>query len=687
MQILSLKNFLLQSVVIGISFFSSAEVMAPWVKFQTQGEKSRSERTTESAEAQYYPLIIKLSDSEAQLPDEVVELYRRDDIALVYVPDNQLAEVAQLGFIERMEGREAAVPMLDRARNFTGYDAVEAALNLPQQYTGRNTVVGFTDAGFSPNHIEFIDPQTGLSRVKRLTHYPLDPNRMVNLSTTEEIADWTTDNSEMFHASHVAGILAGGYNGNGYYGIAPEAEIVASTSQLYDALLLAGMEDVISYAKDQGKPAVINMSVSSGMGPHDGTSLFCQYLEKLSEDAVICISAGNDGLRPGLFRGSFEGGASAGFLLVDYPSMSSWYAKGMVDIWADGSEPVQFALVIYDREQQQVAARILFPEITAENPETYAVIDEGFEGLMTGTVELATEVNPFNGKFNALASFNLENFPTQGGKHSIRYAAGLELIGSEGREVLCYGDDWQYMKLLPGYLGKIEYNGTINDFVTGQGVLGVGAMTSRTSWPLADGEEGSSKFVENDVPLFSSFWLDDTHRLPDVVAPGAHLVSAMSGEYMDENPNYPVAYFEVVDDEAYYWAADCGTSMASPYVAGVAALMLEANPDLTPAQVKEIIISTLDAPTISAWNERWGKGILNSYAAIKSALEKSGIGNVAVDADAELLDRSPIEIYNLSGALVKTMPVGMAKFDGIDLPAGVYIIRKGSETRKIRIVG
>ncbi|TCZ88141.1 S8 family serine peptidase [Lysobacter sp. N42] len=61
-----------------------------------------------------------------------------------------------------------------------------------------------------------------------------------------------------------------------------------------------------------------------------------------------------------------------------------------------------------------------------------------------------------------------------------------------------------------------------------------------------------------------------------------------------------------------------GTSMATPHVAGVIALMLEANPNLTPAQVKDIIQRTATNMTGRLpWEA--GFGHLNAYAAVAEA--------------------------------------------------------------------
>ncbi|MFC1712316.1 S8 family serine peptidase [Candidatus Poribacteria bacterium] len=69
-----------------------------------------------------------------------------------------------------------------------------------------------------------------------------------------------------------------------------------------------------------------------------------------------------------------------------------------------------------------------------------------------------------------------------------------------------------------------------------------------------------------------------------------------------------------------------GTSMATPHVAGVAALIIEANPTINAGAVKALIISTADArgtPSLPAidpvWNDRFGWGRVNAFAAVDTA--------------------------------------------------------------------
>ena len=66
-----------------------------------------------------------------------------------------------------------------------------------------------------------------------------------------------------------------------------------------------------------------------------------------------------------------------------------------------------------------------------------------------------------------------------------------------------------------------------------------------------------------------------------------------------------------------------GTSMAAPIVSGVVAQMLEANPSLKPAQVKDILMTTAD-PLNDAPAERQGAGAINAGRAVAASLRMSG---------------------------------------------------------------
>ena len=71
----------------------------------------------------------------------------------------------------------------------------------------------------------------------------------------------------------------------------------------------------------------------------------------------------------------------------------------------------------------------------------------------------------------------------------------------------------------------------------------------------------------------------------DIVAPGVSILSTYSCNAVND-PLYP-------NPCVFTWAATLsGTSMSSPHVAGVVALMLEKNPDLTVAEIKEALYST-----------------------------------------------------------------------------------------------
>jgi serine protease AprX len=105
---------------------------------------------------------------------------------------------------------------------------------------------------------------------------------------------------------------------------------------------------------------------------------------------------------------------------------------------------------------------------------------------------------------------------------------------------------------------------------------------------------------------------------PTIVAPGVSIISTR-----DSTGTLPPLAAEedaATIDPAYlpFYTVMSGTSMATPHVAGIIALMLEANPNLTPAQVRDIIERTATNMTGRlAWEA--GAGHINAYTAVAEA--------------------------------------------------------------------
>ncbi|WP_442597071.1 S8 family serine peptidase [Neobacillus sp. D3-1R] len=115
-------------------------------------------------------------------------------------------------------------------------------------------------------------------------------------------------------------------------------------------------------------------------------------------------------------------------------------------------------------------------------------------------------------------------------------------------------------------------------------------------------------------------WADE----PTVTSPGEAIVST--------RVIAPVATLGAPDDvnlipPAYlpYYTTMSGTSMAAPHVAGIVALLLDANPELSPLEVKQILQNTAtNIPGYESWEV--GAGYVNAYAAVDVALNQRAYG-------------------------------------------------------------
>jgi serine protease AprX len=110
----------------------------------------------------------------------------------------------------------------------------------------------------------------------------------------------------------------------------------------------------------------------------------------------------------------------------------------------------------------------------------------------------------------------------------------------------------------------------------------------------------------------------------DVAAPGDNVWSARAGVYgllggvpAPPGTDDPPA---AIQNTPFYINLS-GTSMAAPHVAGVVALMLEANPRLSPAKVQSLLKSTAMDRGARGFDTSWGSGLVNAFAAVQAALK------------------------------------------------------------------
>ena len=182
---------------------------------------------------------------------------------------------------------------------------------------------------------------------------------------------------------------------------------------------------------------------------------------------------------------------------------------------------------------------------------------------------------------------------------------------------------------------------------------------------------------------------------PDVVAPGVNVVSSYSHIFHSEEDIVGWSEFQ---GEKYPWAADTGTSMSTPVVAGIIALWLQAKPDLTPDEVRQVLSRSCRQPdsSLAYPNNFYGYGEIDAYRGLLEVLGLSKVEGISlhqpqsvqvrpVDGGLRLVfdgvtqTSVTVSIYNLSGICIYSEK---KKVNGtemtIDLPSvskGVYAVQ------------
>lgn len=578
---------------------------------------------------------------------------------------NQTVSVSTLAAIDGVKHVTLArnlVTCSDSARYYSRVDAVQQGQGFEMPYTGKGVIVGVIDCGFDFNHINLCD-NNGISRV-RAVYMPLDNSGtapVVNGYTlpgtcyegTAAIKVLTTDDASTTHGTQTAGIAAGSYRDNGWYGMAPDADIVACgmpEGELNDVRVANCIAYIADYAKRAGKPCVINISLGSNEGPHDGTSFLTKVFEQVSGPGrVIVVSAGNDGDDPVCFHRTIDSpNDTVTALLTGYSHTQSY--SGTVSAWTKNRTPLKSRIVVVDVHDGNVVYASEKTSSSSGQPvEISSSTDEDFRMFYSGKVSMKTTLEA-NDRYSTNCDLKLRGTSTD-------YTVGIQYFAESPTEITVWTTQYAFFDNYGfSWVEKGTSAGSISDLATTDSVISVGSYNTKQYVPLRDNTYYHRFNSRPEVISYFSAYGPDENGIqrPDVCAPGSVII-ASANRYDVKAPN--LAYWQpsvYVDGIEYPYCPDLGTSMSAPVVAGAIALWMQNNPELSTQDVREILFhsSYTDSHVEAQGSQRWGSGKLDVAAGLRymmwGELKK---GDINLDGSVNISDISVLVGILLYGTI------------------------------------
>ena len=466
--------------------------------------------------------FLRFKNSADAIGAKVEDLGYGFGILIIRVNDlNRIIELEGLQYIE-----------LPKILYTSAYDSNRASC-IPSVWnnynlTGEGILVGFLDTGIDYTHNAFKDDE-GNTRIEYI--YDLengvvyDRNKINEALKSEDPFSVVPETDLSGHGTHVAGIACAGGNINfDNYGVAYKSSIamvkITGENSLRAALstqLMRGLKFLMDKSNEINKPLVVNISLSTNDGSHNGSSLLEKYIQTFTQlqKAVIVVAAGNEG----------HSAHHVGGKMKKEEDLDLNIGDGEKGIILDFYKPV---LV-------DVSVEVISPT-----------------GISTGPIELSESYKErFVGREKIVVySSGPKPFDIQG-QTTISILPLGDTITSGGWRIIVrklnnyegYFDIWlpiaEGLNERTRFLQPDVYN-TLGIPATVEGVISV----------------GSYNFLNNNLSAFSGRGVVRPEWLikPDLVAPGENILSTVEEQGFDTKS---------------------GTSMAAPQVAGICALLFE----------------------------------------------------------------------------------------------------------------
>lgn len=524
-------------------------------------EKSLNLNVGFTEETRTWELIVKyngaLKEAVSGLPVTAEELIA--GYGLLTVPEDLVDTVSRLPQIEYVEkpkrlffsmadGKEVScvLPVTKRQPFLNGKGILLAVIDSGIDYTNRNfrnadgstRILSLWDQTVSPDAEKgFFPPEgfvTGTEFSREQINAALreaDPLRQYELVPSRDSSG---------HGTAVAGIAAGAAANvtgrtanNNYEGVAPESELLIvklgtprENSFPRTTEMMRAVTYVVRKAQSINRPVAINLSFGNTYGAHDGSSLLERFLDNAAEigRTVICVGSGNEGASAGHREGRVNVGETAATEL----SVGAYETAFSVQLWKTYTDVFRITLRSPGGQEFSFSTE-KGGEITWEAERTRILIYVG-------------EPSPYAVEQEIYFDFIPENLYISPGIWSF-------LIGTQEKESSFYF-------YLPSQAARNQNtrffepnpNLTLTIPSTASKVITVGAYDS-TYDAYADFSGRGYRYAERDIGLLAA-----GAAKPDLAAPGVNITA----------PDIYGGYRSFT-----------GTSFATPFVTGAAALLME----------------------------------------------------------------------------------------------------------------
>tara|TARA_Y100000385_G_scaffold125619_1_gene130607 strand:+ start:642 stop:2711 length:2070 start_codon:yes stop_codon:yes gene_type:complete len=546
-----------------------------------------------------------------------------NDVVTLRLDKDYYTALSKIPGIEYIQLAQRMAPSLQRVIPDIKADSVYRSKMLEMGYTGKGVIIGVTDWGFDYTHPMFYDTAIQQTRIiaawdqfKKSGPAPDGFNYGTEYEGELELLAAEKDTVNIYgyatHGTHVAGIAGGGGAGTVHRGVAYEADFLLTTFLVDEAAVIDAFNWMKRKADKLNKRLVINMSWGLyNLGPLDGTSLVSQAIDYLSNEGVVFVtSGGNNGDVNFHIKKSFDSDTLQSRIeFYSYGANPNMWGQS-IGMWGQENEKFSAGFTVYDNVKN-----ILYNSKYFETDGSFYV--DSFIVVQSDTIFFnvaADEIHPLNNK--PTLRLRIKNTNTQ-------LRIGLKAYAEKG---IVHFYNVTELTTDVGNWG-MPFSADMAGWVEGDNLYGLGEPASTQS--VITVAAYRSEFILSNGFSAGGFKADfssigptiDDRMKPDISAPGVSVASSVSS--FTDRP-YVLLLNASFEGKNYPFSRYSGTSMSSPVVAGVAALMLQVNPLLDYSEVKEILKTTArqDKHTgiiSDSGSTQWGYGKIDAFQAVKLA--------------------------------------------------------------------